>query len=48
MRNEVLEEVKKIKNKWSNERNDNEKKEEEFERLKNNWIKIQEKLRVSS
>ena len=48
MRKELLEEVKKIKDNWSKERKDNEnqKKKEEFERLNNNWIKIQEKFRA--
>ena len=51
MRKELIEEVKKIKDNWSKERkerkdNENLKKKEEFERLNNNWIKIQEKFRA--
>jgi hypothetical protein len=48
MRKELIEEVKKIKDNWSKERKDNEnqKKKKEFEKLNNNWIKVQEKFRA--
>jgi hypothetical protein len=42
------EEVKKIKETWAKERNNkkNQKKKEDFEKLNQNWMKVQEKFRA--